>query len=120
VGEGSGVRAGITADGEIHDGGRHGGCARCATDQFTEDERGRYTMNKGEYLMVQGQLLAMAQVARDMPLGEFVRAIERAEALGPLLDPTLYRQASFNMGQVKRLALGLLAFQESVGEVMDG
>lgn len=71
-------------------------------------------MNKEEYLAVQNQLLAMARVVRGIPLREFIQVIESAETVGPIMDPTLYRQASSKMSQIKCLALSLLAFQKEV------
>ena len=71
-------------------------------------------MDKNEYLMVQNQILLIAGLVRDMPLTEFITAIGKAEALGPIIDPTLWIKGNKNMDIVKSLAVKLQSFQAEV------
>ena len=74
-------------------------------------------MDKAAYLQTQTQILAFAQVVRDMPLDEFMLAISRAHSLGPIVDPTLYRDGVANMTKIEDLARGLLEFQRVVRRI---
>lgn len=50
----------------------------------------------------------MAQVLREMPLGEMHQAIEHTHAVGPILHPTLYRDRAKAMSQDQEVARILL------------
>lgn len=75
-------------------------------------------MDEETYMNVQYQLSTLAALVRDLPLAEFLLKIDRAEILGPIIDPTLYRAAYKNLSKIKRLAQGLIEFQIAIKEVM--
>lgn len=73
-------------------------------------------MDKLEYGAVQQQLIFLVGLVHDMPLGEFLAAIERADTLGSITDPSLWMQGQGQMMQVKRLAEELVLFQGAAVE----
>lgn len=68
-------------------------------------------MKREEYDMVQELLIGQSQVFMRLPLEEFLAMIERADAVGPVLDPTLWRDRHADMYLMRDLAKGALAFQ---------
>lgn len=56
-----------------------------ANSKLTDAESVELTKQGYELLCTHGRIIAM------LPLGDWLRAIEHAEAAGPFLDPTLYR-----------------------------
>ncbi len=75
-------------------------------------------MNKTAYLQTQTHLQSLAQIVKDMPLYDFIKAINRAETTGPIVDPTLYREGSENLTKIKRLAQALLPFQKAAKDTL--
>jgi hypothetical protein len=69
-------------------------------------------MEEGKYLEVQMQLETLAGIVHDIPLKEFLEAAEVADAVGPILDPTLWIRANRNLKRIKALAYKLQTFQE--------
>ncbi len=69
-------------------------------------------MEEGKYLEVQTQLMTFAGIVLNMPLKEFLEAAERAETVGPILDPTLWMKANQRLTMIKDLARKLKAFQD--------
>lgn len=49
-------------------------------------------------------------ILKEHDIAELVRAIEHSEALGPMLDPTLYRDKRKQMEEDRRVFEGALAF----------
>lgn len=78
-------------------------------------------MNEEEYINVQQNLILLGQLIGTMDLDGFVAWINRAETIGPIADPTTYRQAQKRLGEVKRLAEAAQVFQREaqrqLGEV---
>jgi len=62
-------------------------------------------MNDAEYLQTQMQVLLLAGLLLQLDLPAFLHRIEAAEALGPVLDPTLYRRAADNLAALRETAL---------------
>ena len=69
-------------------------------------------MNSAEYLQTQQTISLMAGLVADLPLADFIRAAERADTVGWIIDPTLTRAASPKLNQIIRLARALERFQE--------
>ncbi len=67
-----------------------------------------------EYISVQMQLVAFATLVKDMKLVDFTDFVNQAETMGPILNPTLYREAGEQLNDVGRLADSLLPFQEEI------
>lgn len=63
-------------------------------------------MNADEYQDTQNRLLAAYLSLVGLPLAEFLGAIDRAETLGPIRDPTLYRAAADQLARIRTLAEG--------------
>lgn len=65
-------------------------------------------MKEEDYVRVQNSLITVAQVTDHMlthsELLEFIAAIGHADALGPILNPTLYRNGSEMMHRIGDLA----------------
>lgn len=68
-------------------------------------------MNKEDYASTQSQIMMLASLIMPLDLAEFLRAIDRAETLGPLLDPTLYHAAGRQLNDVKAIAEALYGTQ---------
>lgn len=77
-------------------------------------------MERGEYEALQAQVLLMAAMLNRLPLAEFVAAIDKAQAVGPMLDPTLYRAAADNLQYVEDVARALLEAKTAILESYEG
>lgn len=64
-----------------------------------------------EYINAQNQIGLLAGIVREIPLDDFLAMIDRAETIGPIVDPTLYIKAGKNLAKVKRLASALREFR---------
>lgn len=56
-----------------------------------------------EYQAAVGSCALVGSMLTQYDLPEFIRAIEHAEAIGPMIDPTLYREKNEAMMQDKEL-----------------
>ena len=74
-------------------------------------------MTDERYIMIQHQLLTLAGLVRDFELEAFLNRISMAETIGPIVDPTLYRDAMHNLDLVKDLAESLLPFARAARRV---
>jgi len=74
-------------------------------------------MNGAEYTAIAAQLGALAAVVADMPLADFLATISRAESLGPIMDPTAFRDGMQNLEDARQLAEGAMKFQRAAKEV---
>jgi len=68
-------------------------------------------MDRAKYLEVQRQLVRLAGEVRDMPLGEFLLAIDHADTVGPILHPSLWIDGHSTMMRFRDLAEALLPFR---------
>ena len=71
-------------------------------------------MNDADYKLAQEFLCHAANIIAVLDLDAFIGRIEQAHALGPILDPTLYKAAHNKLGDVKRLAVAARQFQAEV------
>lgn len=74
-------------------------------------------MNDEDYFGTQQRILMFARLVRTEDLEGFLQRVGTAHALGPILDPTRYRDAMSNLQSLERLAAGLRHFQKVVEEV---
>lgn len=85
-------------------------------------------MNEVEYQHTQDSILMIARLVQDLPLNEFVAAIDRAHGVAPIVDPTLYRTALYEhdgdgltgiekMDWLQKLARDLAKFKGDVGSM---
>lgn len=49
-------------------------------------------MDRDEYLAANYMAAMVANTIEQLPLAQMAAAVERAQAIGPILDPTLYRE----------------------------
>jgi hypothetical protein len=75
-------------------------------------------IEEAEYATAQAQLLALLPIVRTMPLRPMIEAMNRAESLGAIIDPTLFLQAGPNLRALKLLASALLPFQAEIDRLV--
>jgi hypothetical protein len=61
----------------------------------------------------ESQIILIADVVKQLPLEEFIKDGEKADLIGPIVDPTLWRLANENLTQILKLARCLKAFKEA-------
>jgi hypothetical protein len=71
-------------------------------------------MTDDEYELMQQQVLFLGSILVQMDLDGFLARIEHAHAVGPILDPTLYRAAMAKMGQIETVAVALRGAQRKI------
>lgn len=69
------------------------------------------SITEEDYIQTQQQIVLLAWMVKDMPLDAFLAAISLADSVGPLVDPTLYREAHLKMDAVREAAEALRGFQ---------
>jgi len=76
-------------------------------------------MTNEEFTETMNQVSMLSTMVRVMPLKDFAVAIDRAEAVGPIVDPTLYKESLADGGleRLKKLAHAARDFQRVVEEV---
>jgi len=67
-------------------------------------------LTKEQYADTQAKLVMIRKLAEHLPLGEFLRAIDRADTIGPILDSRLWIQGHREMEKIRDLAKALQAF----------
>lgn len=85
---------------------------------FSHVPQSRPAMSNEEYMQTQQQLLLFAELLTLLNLRGFLDRLDRAESVGPVLDPTLYQHARGYAGRLHALAEEALAFQQRVGVAM--
>lgn len=79
-------------------------------------------MEHDEYLAGQHQVMLMANLVREVPLQEMLRAQSLADTLGPIQDPTTYKDALFDpherWDKIKTLTAAARDFQRKAVEVL--
>lgn len=79
-------------------------------------------MDSEKYVATQQQVLVLARLVLEMPLAEFLNAINLADTVCPIVNPTLYREflhgeGSENLRRVERLAWATKNFQDEVRDI---
>lgn len=74
-------------------------------------------MDQRSYIVTQQLLVNLGRAVQALPLDDFLEAIEKADAAGPALDPTLYRAGSGTMHDFRDLAEGAKLFKAAVDKV---
>lgn len=80
------------------------------------DGKDEEKMNGQEYVKTQMLLLEMGKIADSLNLKAFLKCISNAEAVAPMLDPTMYMKAHANLQAVKKLAEVAKLVQKAYGE----
>ena len=69
------------------------------------------------YAYVQATLLNVCRVMADLPLDRFLASINRAETVGPIVDPTLFLLAGQTLAKVADLGRAAATFQATIRRV---
>lgn len=77
-------------------------------------------MEREEYTMALELVFSIARMVSPLPLKEMLEMIELSETLGPIVDPTLWRNMHQGLDQLKELLRGLRAFQQVVEKLNSG
>ena len=72
-----------------------------------------------EYFDLQTSIILTAHMVGDMPLQKFLDRIARAEAVGPVVDPNLYRAAGERLHKIKTVAAAMRVFQQVIQKELD-
>jgi len=67
-------------------------------------------MTKEEYQETQMRLLMIRQLADGIPLDEFLQAIENGDAIGVIVNPTLWMKGHRELDKIRELAKVLRVF----------
>jgi hypothetical protein len=68
-------------------------------------------MNRTAYINATNTVQIAAGLLTTLDLAEVLTCMERADALGPMLDPTLYKEAAERMDAQRRLIQAALPLQ---------
>lgn len=82
-----------------------------------EGDQSPERMSDGDYLATQVVLGNLAGFVIPLDLDGFLQRIGEAEAAGPVLDPSLYKEAARDMDRIRRLAQAARDFQKVAKEV---
>ncbi len=82
-------------------------------------------MGPAQYQVTLTQIALLGRMALQLDLERFLLTLERAETLGPIVDPTLYRKliydskASADLAAAKELAIALQAVKAAAEKLVD-
>ena len=71
-------------------------------------------MRREEYEVLQSQVMMIAGLLQQLDLSGFITDIALAEAAGPILDPTAFRDAADNLLLIRDVAHALAEAQSKV------
>lgn len=72
------------------------------------------SMDRTAYTDAMTGVQIAAGILREIDLAGVLNAMEHADALGPILDPTLYKSASAKMDQQRALVRAALPLQAEI------
>lgn len=76
-------------------------------------------MNEEEYMSTQQQIVLFASLVQDLPLDAFIEAAQRADAIGPIVNPSLWLASSKKLANLIHLASALRKFQAEAKRQID-
>ena len=76
-------------------------------------------LEDGDYSIVQQRIIMLAQATKDLPLLAFIRRIEHSESVGSLFNPSLFMRGADKLAMIKRQALALHKFQQSIPDLQE-
>ncbi len=76
-------------------------------------------MEPQKYIQTQILILEIGKVTKQLDLENFLAAISSAEAVTPMLDPTMYRKAAGNLAVIKKLAEALVPVKDAFDEAFE-
>ena len=78
----------------------------------------RKPMSVEDCIIIKQQISMFAQLLLPMDLSKFVEQINYEESIGPILDPTRFRENMSEMQQLKQLARAALDYQNAVKKIL--
>lgn len=75
-------------------------------------------MTDAEYEFTHQVVLNIARSLMTLDLTGFINRIENAQAVGPIMDPTMYRKALRNLSSLEIVAKALLDCQQEIKKGM--
>lgn len=76
-----------------------------------------HVMDGKTYIETQMRIIEMGKLADSLDLEAFLKCISNAEAMGPVMDPTMYLKAMDNLRAIKKLAEVAVKMKAAYGEV---
>lgn len=76
-------------------------------EEIRKEMQQKIDLGNSEYMEIQGKILLIGKSLTVLDLDSFLGKISRAEAVAPIVDPTLYRKAAENLLAIKNLAEAL-------------
>lgn len=74
-------------------------------------------MTEEQYLIIQTQLTSLAALLIDINIDNFLKVINKTEAVAPLLHTTLYIEAATSLSQIKGIAEAAQVFQNKIKKI---
>ena len=71
-------------------------------------------LTRAQYLQVREKIRTLTAVAKNLPLGDFVAAIDRAEKAGPVQEPKMWTEGGAQLAKDRALAAALAAYVAGV------
>lgn len=90
--------------------------------KIRQDAEREGAMTDSEYQMAQDLLIGQAKVLSFIDWTAFLARIERADSIGAIIDPTLYRKGAerlYLIRDVARQAQGLVMAYDKLGEYLE-
>ena len=76
-----------------------------------------FIMDAKTYIETQLKIIELGKLAGTLDLDAFLKCIQNAETMAPLIDPTLFMKAQANMTAIKKLALAVRDVKSAYSEV---
>jgi hypothetical protein len=71
-------------------------------------------MTRAQYLQVRNEMLLIVTSVREMPLAEFLSAVDQAERDGPVQSPRMWTEGPEQLEKDRALAMALASLQRTV------
>lgn len=76
-------------------------------------------MSDEDYALVQMQLLTMGQLIHALDLDGFLRRSDGLDAIGPIVDPTIWRRGHKRLAAIREVARAAKVFKSAWGELAE-
>lgn len=74
-------------------------------------------MREQEYRVQLQSILNLATLVHGLKIADVLQAINHAEVIGPILDPTTYLKSATSLECQKRIAEAALQFQQAIEKI---
>lgn len=79
----------------------------------------RWSVENHEYKQIQDMVVSIAYVAAGLDLEGFLARLDRADSIGPIVDPSLWMAANENMQRIRKVASAALKLKKALLEVLE-